>query len=248
MKKNFWDFTPEDVVKRAVDCLTEKDLKEVKDSKGSIKKKGLTRFEIDEKYKNYKYPISLSAWDSYKKTISKNAKTGISSMNLESLYKICTYTDVSADYMLGFIDTKRKEQLAEMVRKEFGLSDEAMDTLSKAVTHSILPLPSKYKNFSESDFISFLIVNFAVRFEQAIIQYFYAEDELNTYNEQYIDNGRTVKDKYMHEEAKITDDCQQLQQAVYSQKYILTQLVDEFLNDLVTELTPKETDETAILI
>jgi hypothetical protein len=44
---------------------------------------------------------------------------------------------VSADYLLGFIDTKRKDESAEKVRQEFGLSDEAMEVLKKNL---ILPL------------------------------------------------------------------------------------------------------------
>lgn len=46
----------------------------------------------------------------------------------------------------------------------------------------------------------------------------------------------------MNQEAIIIDDYQLLEQAVYSQKYILTQLVEQFLDDLVIELTEKETD------
>lgn len=149
---------------------------------------------------------------------------------------------VTIEYLMGLSDSSEYATEYKEGSSCFGLSDEAMDTLSKALTHSVLPLPAKYKKYSECEFMSFLIVNFAIKFEQAIISYLYAVDELDKYKELHMDNGKTVKDEYMNQEAIIIDDYQLLEQAVYSQKYILTQLVEQFLDDLVIELTEKETD------
>ena len=52
-------------------------------------------------------------------------------LQMHTLLTICKYADVSADYLLGLIDTQRREQSAEMVRREFGLSDKSMEFLKK---------------------------------------------------------------------------------------------------------------------
>lgn len=156
---------------------------------------------------------------------------------------IAKYYDVSIEYLMGLSGTKKYSIEYKEGDKLFGLSDEAMDTLVKMQTHTLLPFPDKYKNYSESDFVSFLIVHFAIKFEQAIISYFYALEDLNKHTKLYFDNGKTVKAEYMHAEARIINDYQECEQAVYSQKYIITQLIDTFLDDLTLELTKKEADE-----
>lgn len=77
------------------------------------------------------FPITKNTYYSYSAYVNaeKPAKK-IKSMSLSTFYDICTYTNVSADYYLGFIETKRKEQSADRVRKEFGLSDKSMENLT----------------------------------------------------------------------------------------------------------------------
>lgn len=75
------------------------------------------------------FPISKDTYYKYKKASKKNNKSDLHSMKIDTLYTLCNYTDVSADYFLGLIDTKRKEPSAPQVREDFGLSDKAMETL-----------------------------------------------------------------------------------------------------------------------
>lgn len=258
MKKNYWDFSSEEVIKRAIECLTEKDLREVKDSKGLIKKKALTRFEIDEQYHNYQYPISLPAWDSYKKTISKNAKTGTSSMNLESLYRICVYTGVSADYMLGFIDTKHKEQSAEKVREEFGLTDKSMETLKAFLdTRFIWGNPEIFKPIEFLNFIlddTFVTICNQVRETLIVLADIY----------DYLDFDNTsigLEDLSTETKAKLPPEAvsnnssfksfclsiKRRKKVLYEKKYYFAELMgnitERFYKELIKRDTKKETDE-----
>lgn len=75
----------------------------------------------------YKY----KAYANTKRSKKQKKNTSIQSINLSKFFDICVYTDVSADYYLGFNKTKRKEASAERISKEFGLSDESMETLAK---------------------------------------------------------------------------------------------------------------------
>lgn len=79
-----------------------------------------------------RFPVSKHAYRNYKTSGDKINQSRANSLRVDTLYDICRYTGVSADYLLGFIDTPRKEQSAEMVRQEFGLSDESMKFLKEA--------------------------------------------------------------------------------------------------------------------
>lgn len=140
MKFGFADYSSEEIIKKVIDCLTEKEK--------------LTRDEIKEKHSKGTYPISLHTWDNYKKSISSTANTGVGSMKLDTFYDICAYTGVSADYFLGFSVAKHREQSAEMVKKEFGLSDKAIGMLlaSKLVE-------PEYKGEVSSEVIDFILKN-----------------------------------------------------------------------------------------
>lgn len=152
---------------------------------------------------------------------------------------IAKYYNVSIEYLLDLSDTKRHEFKYKKGDKLFGLSDEAMDLLSSMQRHKKTFLSTKSKNFSENDFVNFLIVNFAVKFEHAVTEYFFAEDEFNSYKELYMEDEHNIKDKYMYKETTVIDDYQALEQKLFLKKYILTQLVDQFLADLRCELTKK---------
>lgn len=82
-----------------------------------------------------KFPISKDTYYKYNRALNKNSHFSIQTMLLDDFYNICQYTNVSADYYLGFIKTKRKEPSAARVQKDFGLSDKAMDILSKINNH-----------------------------------------------------------------------------------------------------------------
>lgn len=241
-EKHFWDFTAEDVISRAIECLTEKDMKEVKNSKGIIKKKPLTRFEIDEKYHNYQYPISLSAWDSYKKTLSKKAKTGTSAMSLESLYKICIYTNVSADYFLGLSPTKRKEQSAEVAQRIYGLNDESLDIILdiknnikrfqrfQGLQHH--RLINRYVKIDGSAFLNFVIKHFIVDFAKRVDDYFkiYAR-------------GKKNLAKYENDETHYSRSQECLEMEIIECKYEFLKLINNFLDLFEKEMLNNTSEE-----
>ncbi|MBQ7385129.1 MAG: hypothetical protein IJW04_01340 [Ruminococcus sp.] len=77
------------------------------------------------------FPISGGAYYSYKKASNEKSKSSkLKTIKLDTFYSLCEYTDMSADYLLGLTDTRRKEETAHKVREEFGLSDLAMENLS----------------------------------------------------------------------------------------------------------------------
>ncbi len=76
-----------------------------------------------------KFPLSRDAYYNYKASADEKDVPRVRTLRVDTLYEICRYTGVSADYLLGLIDTSRKEQSAEMIRQEFGLSDKSMDFL-----------------------------------------------------------------------------------------------------------------------
>lgn len=79
------------------------------------------------------FPVSRDTYYKYtaclKRQNHKYKNSKVRTMNMDLFYDICTYTDVSADYYLGFIKTKRKEASAKKVNEEFGLSDKSMQRL-----------------------------------------------------------------------------------------------------------------------
>lgn len=88
-------------------------------------KKGLLKEEE-------RLPVSRDTYYKYNKWANAGSLSADFTLRIDTLFAICKYTDVSADYLLGLIDTQRKEQSAEMVRQEFGLSDSSMECLKKA--------------------------------------------------------------------------------------------------------------------
>ncbi len=79
----------------------------------------------------YEPPIYTSAYYKYKHIAkNENHNVDIYSMDLNNFFKICKFTNVSADYYLGFRESTRTEPSAPTVKEDFGLSDKAMETLS----------------------------------------------------------------------------------------------------------------------
>ena len=171
--------------------------------------------------------------------MDKNNNMPVIYPKINIIMAIAKYYNVSIEYLLGLSETQRYEVEYKKGDKLFGLSDETMDLLSSMQRHKKTFLSTKSKNFSENDFVNFLIVNFAVKFEHAVTEYFFAEDEFNSYRELYMEDEHNIKDKYMYKETTVIDDYQALEQKLFFKKYILTQLVDQFLADLRCELTKK---------
>lgn len=103
--------------------------------KGRTEKEKLDKKDFWAKCASFeiKFPISRDTYYSYTNFVNKKKfKKGdkyIRNIGLETFFEICKYTNVSADYLLRFTDTKRKDPSAERVRQDFGLSDKAMETL-----------------------------------------------------------------------------------------------------------------------
>ena len=78
----------------------------------------------------YLPPIYTSAYYKYKHIAkNENHNVDIYSMDLNNFFKICKFTNVSADYYLGFRESTRTEPSAPTVKEDFGLSDKAMGNL-----------------------------------------------------------------------------------------------------------------------
>jgi len=143
MSFRFGDFSIKNILSKIINCLTEKEK--------------LTGAEIGYKHSLGVYPLSKDTWDNYKKAISKKATTGAQSIKLDTFYDVCVYTDVSADYFLGFIDTKHKDESAQRVKQEFGLSDDAMERLKKIKNRN--PCETEYKGNVSSELVNLILTN-----------------------------------------------------------------------------------------
>lgn len=193
-------------------------------------------------YQKTKTHISHTQLSKYVKM--EKGETQLIYPKINIIMAIAEYYDVSIEYLMGLSDTKKYDIEYKKGSELFGLTDEAMNMLSKMKTHETLQFnPKYYKQMSETEFVSFLIVHFVIKFEQALIPYLDAKDIFNSYKEKHIDDNKRVKEKYILEETTIIDNYQTLEEDMYKAKYIITQVVDNFLEDLVYELTKKETDE-----
>ena len=102
-----------------------------------------------------KFPISRDTYYSYKSKINNRPSSKqLNTMDLRCFFDICSYTGIPADYYLGFIDTARNEQSAEQVRKDFGLSDKAMERLKEAHNKRAM-----YNGEITSEFLNLVLEN-----------------------------------------------------------------------------------------
>ncbi len=77
-----------------------------------------------------KFPFTKSTYYTYSSYINAERHSRkITDISLSTIFDVCKYADVSADYLLGFNDTQRKEPSAEQMKIDFGLSDTAMKNL-----------------------------------------------------------------------------------------------------------------------
>lgn len=64
--------------------------------------------------------------------------------NVEKLYKICNYFNMTSDYLIGFTDSKSRDISDQLIQETTGLSETAIDTLkklSRGRPNSLFPLP-----------------------------------------------------------------------------------------------------------
>jgi len=100
------------------------------------------------------FPVSRDTYYNYNRTLNNKSKYNAQAVYLSDFYKICQYTEISADYYLGFIETKRKEESAPQVRKDFGLTDESMFNLSQIKKNKV-----KYKGEVSADLVNYILEN-----------------------------------------------------------------------------------------
>ena len=78
------------------------------------------------------FPISRDTYYNYSKFAGVANLSDPPTITVDTLFAICKYTGVSADYLLGFIECKSRVPSAKRVRWDFGLSDKSMEFLKKA--------------------------------------------------------------------------------------------------------------------
>lgn len=99
------------------------------------------------------FPFSRDTYYGYSAVAGgKESREKIQSMDLRRFYDICIYLNVSADYLLGFNTSKRKELSAEKVKKEFGLSDKSMGRLAELNKNT-----PKFKGDLSSDIVNAIL-------------------------------------------------------------------------------------------
>lgn len=209
-------------LKRAMEVLDEKIELVMKPNPNEKK-----RYTKDGFFMKYKFDFPMS-----KHTYYKYKRSALNGMTLETFYQICRYTGVSADYLLGFIDTKRKEQSAEMVRKEFGLSDAAMEKILEIKNDYKLAI--KYHNtptISKRDLLNYMIVNFFQEFAYYVDKYCHVMDNGHlSPNELFhtLDEYYPLDSKGMNVRLNGNQHARNL---AYLNKYKITQLMNHFLDE-----------------
>lgn len=213
--------------------------KVVEELRRAFDENGIRRKDMESLYGNINgLPIGQSTWDNYKKFVSKTSNFNeIRNMKLDIFYNICVYTNTDADYFLGF-RSKPKEIIGKTAQEDYGLSIEALRHLD-IIRHRLkLPLsfPARYKDFAESKFIEVLITNFASGFLESTLIYFYALDNLEEFNEIYMDSNGQLKKEYLVEETRWIDELKVLEDKVDLAKFKISQTVERFLDRLRQEL------------
>lgn len=100
------------------------------------------------------FPISKDTYYGYRKFLGTAKPSKIPTITVDTLFAICKYTGVSADYLLGFSDCKSRVPSAKRVRWDFGLSYKSMDFLKK--THERV---SKEKGEVTSSLVNLILEN-----------------------------------------------------------------------------------------
>lgn len=148
------DFSIKNILKKVIEELDNK-INHIRKPKTEEKERySKSDFFVNEKTSK-DFPISKDTYYAYSSFAKKEKSAkNLQSIDLRRFYDICVYTDVSADYYLGFTKSPRKEQSADMVYKEFGLSREAMKQLV-----NIHKKKAEYPGELTSQIINFILDN-----------------------------------------------------------------------------------------
>jgi len=202
-------------------------------------------YEGKKKYMKRKFPVSGMTYYNWERIKTKKekeegkVKNEARGMRLETLYEICSYFDISADYILGFIDTKRKEITADGVREEFGLNDEAMEFLANFQKQDKeRKISNKYKRL---DFINFflhrrffetLILNMLDYFETSEIIDSNEKDKAELLREERKRKSKDFEEKFHSLELE-GEEAFEKQSRI---KYIMLQSIEKYIDSCYNDL------------
>jgi len=188
-----------------------------------MSKEKVSKEKIFESYP-YKIPISRKTWYDYKEKKKKDLKIG-------TLYDICNYTNVSADYYLGYNKSVRKEASSLQIKEDYGLTDDALEKLARMHKRTE-DGAFQYNKLSDVDFINMLIAEFAPNFFSYILCYFTAVDEYEEFKAKYLNKKGKIKKQYLDRESYYIEQYQELTDKVDSEKFKLVQNVFRFVDSL----------------
>ena len=135
---------------------------------------------------------------------------------------IAEYYDVSVEYLLGLSDSKSYKDKYKVGSKEFGLSDHTMKFLELVVGGRNIPFPDEY-NYDMTDYINYLILDFAPELLKDILSYFSILDEMEILSKNS-NNSQPNQD--------IID----LDEKSLARKYIIVQNFERQLNSIRKEV------------
>lgn len=187
----------------------------------------------------YEFPVSKDTWYKYKAYLKSKKSKNMQAIKISSLYDFCEYTEVSADYFLGFNKTRVKESSASQIQKDFGFSDEALKVLGEMRRNRYCICDS----CCESDLVDYFIKNFAKDLVTKTTNYYCAVNALEEHNRKYTGSDGLIKEEYLAQEGHITVEYQDLESNVYYTKYIVEEKMKEFIESFRKYLTNKESTQ-----
>lgn len=208
-------------------------LRKCRENKGTDRKKLKILCETQE------FPTAYNSIVNYEqKVYGTNQRQSIKGMRLATFYEICEYYNVSADYLLGFKESRHRESSADYVSSEFGFDDNILEIFRKMKYHTDIKLG--YKKFSEMEFISFILTKFFFKIESEINNYFNKEDELeefiNTNIDKEINMFKNAESLTAENETHLQSEYGNVKYGFEQARYKLIKALDVFLQDLKKEL------------
>lgn len=176
----------------------------VKETQSVLKQSDEKIEDIIVNYYESGFPVSKDTWYKYtsfikpketpeekpkskpEENLEEKPKEKLQAIKVGTLYDFCQYTNVSADYLLGLNDCRVKEASAKQIQEDFGLSDEAIQTMAFMNRHNDIGLlPVNYKKCGEMSFLNEIIVNFPKVILTPAIEYFKAYENYMDFIEKH---------------------------------------------------------------
>ncbi len=212
----------------------------------------INRQALDYQCQNKKMPSTMSSITSFEQCVRPGQRRqSVKGMSLSTFYELCEFYQVSADYLLGFKESRHRESSADYINSEFGLDDDVLQLLKQMKSHEQLSLSTKYKDFAEIDFFKLFISNFVRNFEIPILEYFNKLSEVEKFNKEntsILNNSGSLhltKKEYQNKEmvradmlaeTKLNDDIQELDLMVQLARLEVIKNFESFLGKLREQL------------